>query len=85
MLKVKIQGYEVTEGLYYSKNWMWVKVENDGIPITYSKVFQQETSHALGLSCQLSKNNMFLLITQLGIALERQAYHCTLTSQETFT
>ena len=25
---VKVEGYEVPEGLYYSKDWMWVKIEN---------------------------------------------------------
>lgn len=25
---VKVEGYEVLEGLYYSKDYMWVKVEN---------------------------------------------------------
>lgn len=24
---VKVEGYEVPEGLYYSKDWMWVKIE----------------------------------------------------------
>jgi len=26
---VKVDGYEVTEGLYYSKEWFWVKIEGD--------------------------------------------------------
>lgn len=25
---VKVDGYEVPEGLYYSKDWSWVKIEN---------------------------------------------------------
>ncbi len=25
---VKVEGYEVPEGLYYSKDWMWVKIED---------------------------------------------------------
>jgi len=25
---VKVDGYEVPEGLHYSKEWMWVKIEN---------------------------------------------------------
>ncbi|MBS7624610.1 MAG: glycine cleavage system protein GcvH [Candidatus Bathyarchaeia archaeon] len=25
---VNVEGYEVLEGLYYSREWMWVKVEN---------------------------------------------------------
>jgi len=25
---VKVDGYEVPEGLYYSKEWFWVKIEN---------------------------------------------------------
>jgi glycine cleavage system H protein len=26
---VKVDGYEVPEGLYYSKEWFWVKIEGD--------------------------------------------------------
>jgi glycine cleavage system H protein len=26
---VKVDGHEVTEGLYYSKEWFWVKIEGD--------------------------------------------------------
>jgi glycine cleavage system H protein len=26
---VKVDGYEVTEGLYYSEKWFWVKIEDD--------------------------------------------------------
>ena len=25
---VKVDGYEIPEGLYYSKDWFWVKIEN---------------------------------------------------------
>ncbi|MCD6325889.1 glycine cleavage system protein H, partial [Candidatus Bathyarchaeota archaeon] len=25
---VKVDDYEVPEGLYYSKEWTWVKIEN---------------------------------------------------------
>jgi glycine cleavage system H protein len=25
---VNVEGYEVPEGLYYSKDWMWIKIEN---------------------------------------------------------
>lgn len=25
---VQVEGYEVPEGLYYSKDWMWVKIED---------------------------------------------------------
>jgi len=25
---VKVDGYEVPEGLYYSKEWLWIKIEN---------------------------------------------------------
>lgn len=25
---VNVEGYEVLEGLYYSKEWMWIKIEN---------------------------------------------------------
>ena len=25
---VKVEGYEIPEGLYYSKDWFWVKMEN---------------------------------------------------------
>lgn len=25
---VNVEGYEVREGLYYSKDWMWVKIED---------------------------------------------------------
>jgi len=26
---VKVDGYEVPEGLYYSKEWFWIKIEGD--------------------------------------------------------
>jgi glycine cleavage system H protein len=26
---VKVDGYEVTEGLYYSEKWFWIKIEGD--------------------------------------------------------
>jgi glycine cleavage system H protein len=26
---VKVDGYEVTEGLYYSKEWFWIKIEGN--------------------------------------------------------
>lgn len=25
---VEVEGYEVPEGLYYSKDWMWIKIED---------------------------------------------------------
>ncbi|MEM1581580.1 MAG: glycine cleavage system protein GcvH [Candidatus Bathyarchaeia archaeon] len=25
---VNVEGYEILEGLYYSKDWMWIKIEN---------------------------------------------------------
>jgi glycine cleavage system H protein len=28
---VKVEGYEVPEGLYYSKDFAWIKIENDKV------------------------------------------------------
>jgi glycine cleavage system H protein len=30
---VKVEGYDVSEGLYYSKDFAWVKIENDKVRV----------------------------------------------------
>jgi len=39
---VKIDGYEVPEGLYYSKEWFWVKIENGKIRMGITDYAQKQ-------------------------------------------
>jgi glycine cleavage system H protein len=39
---VKVQGYEVAKGLYYSKDWMWVKVENGKVRVGITDYAQKQ-------------------------------------------
>jgi len=40
--KVKIDGYEVPEGLYYTKDWEWVKVEGDKVRVGLTDYAQKQ-------------------------------------------
>ncbi len=44
---VKVQGYEVAEGLYYSKDWMWVKVENGKVRIGITDYAQKQLNEVV--------------------------------------
>jgi glycine cleavage system H protein len=44
---VKVQGYEVPEGLYYSKEWMWVKVENGKVRIGITDYAQKQLNEVV--------------------------------------
>lgn len=44
---VKVQGYEVAEGLYYSKDWMWVKVENDKVRVGITDYAQKQLNEVV--------------------------------------
>jgi glycine cleavage system H protein len=44
---VKVQGYEVTEGLYYSKDWMWVKVENGKVRVGITDYAQKQLNEVV--------------------------------------
>jgi glycine cleavage system H protein len=44
---VKVQGYEVPEGLYYSKEWMWVKVENGKVRIGITDFAQKRLNEVV--------------------------------------
>lgn len=37
-----VEGYEVPEGLYYSKDWMWVKVESENARIGITDYAQKQ-------------------------------------------
>ncbi len=42
MFVVKVDGYEVPEGLYYSKDYGWVKVEGDRVRIGITDYAQKQ-------------------------------------------
>ena len=44
---VKVQGYEVAEGLYYSKDWMWVKVENGRVRVGITDYAQKQLNEVV--------------------------------------
>jgi glycine cleavage system H protein len=39
---VKVEGYEIPEGLYYSKDWMWVKIEDSKARIGVTDYAQKQ-------------------------------------------
>ena len=39
---VKVDGYEVPEGLYYTKDWEWVKVEGDKVRVGVTDYAQKQ-------------------------------------------
>ncbi len=39
---VKVEGYEVPEGLYYSKDWMWIKKEDSKVRIGITDYAQKQ-------------------------------------------
>ena len=39
---MKIDGYEVPEGLYYTKDWEWVKVEGDKVRVGITDYAQKQ-------------------------------------------
>ena len=39
---VKVDGYEVPEGLYYSKNWAWIKIEGNKVRCGISDYAQKQ-------------------------------------------
>jgi glycine cleavage system H protein len=44
---VKVQGYEVPEGLYYSKEWMWVKIESGKVRIGITDYAQKQLNEVV--------------------------------------
>jgi glycine cleavage system H protein len=44
---LKVEGYEVLEGLYYSKEWMWVKVENGKVRIGITDYAQKQLNEVV--------------------------------------
>ena len=44
---VKVQSYEVAEGLYYSKDWMWVKVENGKVRVGITDYAQKQLNEVV--------------------------------------
>jgi len=44
---VKVQGYEFAEGLYYSKDWMWVKVENGRVRVGITDYAQKQLNEVV--------------------------------------
>lgn len=39
---VKVDGYKVPEGLYYTKDWAWVKVEGDKVRVGMTDYAQKQ-------------------------------------------
>ncbi len=39
---VKVDGYEIPEGLYYSKDWFWAKVEGDKVRLGVTDYAQKQ-------------------------------------------
>jgi len=39
---VNIEGYEILEGLYYSKDWMWIKIEDGKVRIGVTDYAQKQ-------------------------------------------
>jgi len=39
---VKVDGYEVPEGLYYTKDWEWIKVEGDKVRVGLTDYAQKQ-------------------------------------------
>jgi glycine cleavage system H protein len=39
---VKVDGHEVPEGLYYSKDWFWVKIENGKVKMGITDYAQKQ-------------------------------------------
>jgi glycine cleavage system H protein len=44
---VKVQGYEVAEGLFYSKDWMWVKVEDGKVRVGITDYAQKQLNEVV--------------------------------------
>ena len=44
---VKVDDYEVAEGLYYSKDWMWAKVENGKVRIGITDYAQKQLNEVV--------------------------------------
>lgn len=39
---VKVDGYEIPEGLFYSKDWLWIKIENGKVRIGITDYSQKQ-------------------------------------------
>ena len=44
---MKVQSYEVPEGLYYSKEWIWIKVENGKVRIGITDYAQKQLNEVV--------------------------------------
>ena len=44
---VKVDDYEVAEGLYYSKDWMWAKVEDSKVRIGITDYAQKQLNEVV--------------------------------------
>ena len=44
---VKVDDYEVAEGLYYSKDWMWAKVEGDKVRVGITDYAQKQLNEVV--------------------------------------
>jgi glycine cleavage system H protein len=61
---VKVDGYEVPEGLYYSKEWFWVKIEGDKARLGITDYAQKQLREIVfvelpGVSSSMKANEPF--------------------------
>lgn len=47
MIELNVEGYEVPEGLYYSKDWMWIKVEDGKVRIGITDYAQKQLNEVV--------------------------------------
>ncbi len=47
MIELNVEGYEIPEGLYYSKDWMWIKVEDGKVRIGITDYAQKQLNEVV--------------------------------------
>jgi len=47
VIELNVEGYEVPEGLYYSKDWMWIKVEDGKVRIGITDYAQKQLNEVV--------------------------------------
>ena len=52
---VKVGAYEVPEGLYYSKDFGWVKIEGDKVRMGITDYAQKSLEKSFTLNCPASE------------------------------
>jgi len=47
VIELNVEGYEIPEGLYYSKDWMWIKVEDGKVRIGITDYAQKQLNEVV--------------------------------------